>query len=229
VVKIGRPPRHTTAKTAGLIRDFLTGSPRQRAPATEETAQFLPGAAQINIGLGSLAAKGGNSRVAAASRKVMKAVVKRVGCVGMCQRTPMIEVVVPGRLGAFIRVSTRRKLAAWWRVISVARSLAAAPPAFDSRADTLLVDEAEKSHHFALFARAGVARSWANRCISHGTIRPGGPLDLMNTSRTTASWRWRASGVTPPTRKSSGGGCQPATWAACPGLEEFGLKPADGA
>jgi NADH-quinone oxidoreductase subunit F len=109
VVRIGDSTfGHASAeKAADLIRDFeqqlKTGGQRV---STEELHQARKTTAQIHIGLGSCCmAKGSDELYDALRKSVTEAgaevEVKRVGCVGMCHRTPMIEVVQEGRPSAF--------------------------------------------------------------------------------------------------------------------------------
>ena len=99
---------HATAEKApGIIRDFLAHEAAGAvAPSTEEMHAVNRGAAQINIGLGSCCmAKGSDHLYAALQQTIARTgadvVVKRVGCVGMCHRTPMLEVIEPGKPSAF--------------------------------------------------------------------------------------------------------------------------------
>jgi len=94
-------------KAAGMLRDFLAreaaGVP---APSTEDPATGPGPEARIHIGLGSCCmAKGSDHLYHALQKSVAgtgaRVSVKRVGCVGMCHRTPMLEVLEPGRPGAF--------------------------------------------------------------------------------------------------------------------------------
>ncbi|MHC4796617.1 MAG: NAD(P)H-dependent oxidoreductase subunit E [Planctomycetota bacterium] len=57
---------------------------------------------EIRIGLGSCCVAGGSGRVYEALEQAVSAVgspatVKRVGCVGMCHRTPLVEMILPGK------------------------------------------------------------------------------------------------------------------------------------
>ena len=99
---------HATAEKApAIVRDFLAQHQSGNgSPATEELQPPSHNRAQINIGLGSCCmAKGSDQLYQALQRSVARAgadvLVKRVGCVGMCHRTPMIEVIEPGKANAF--------------------------------------------------------------------------------------------------------------------------------
>jgi NADH-quinone oxidoreductase subunit F len=100
---------HVAAEKAEqVLKDFHA---RQRSATAARSTEDMPegatlGRPQINIGLGSCCmAKGSDELFHALKDSVSQAgvevEVKRVGCVGMCHRTPMIEVVVPGRSSAF--------------------------------------------------------------------------------------------------------------------------------
>jgi NADH:ubiquinone oxidoreductase subunit F (NADH-binding)/NADH:ubiquinone oxidoreductase subunit E/Pyruvate/2-oxoacid:ferredoxin oxidoreductase delta subunit len=88
-------------KVPGLIKEFKD-TVNGDAPVTEDACPPAAGRPQINVGLGSCCmAKGSDQLFASLQRDVARAgvdvVVKRVGCVGICHRTPMIEVLVPGK------------------------------------------------------------------------------------------------------------------------------------
>ncbi len=90
-----------------VLRDFLAsekalaGRRKKRLAAPAEA-----GGGQIHIGLGSCCVSRGSGKVQEALEWAVAdagapVVVKRVGCVGMCHQTPLVEVVVPGRPSAF--------------------------------------------------------------------------------------------------------------------------------
>ncbi len=91
---------HASAeKVPDMVRDFLTAHGRKRGTASTETV--LPhahrGATTIHVGLGSCCMAKGSDKLfhalrAGAQQNGGHVNVKRVGCVGMCHRTPMIEV-----------------------------------------------------------------------------------------------------------------------------------------
>ncbi len=86
-----------------MVREFLA---QQVQPvelrSTEEAAPPVAGTnATIHVGLGSCCMAKGSDRLFhalhdSAARSGAKINVKRVGCVGMCHRTPLIEVALPG-------------------------------------------------------------------------------------------------------------------------------------
>jgi NADH-quinone oxidoreductase subunit F len=108
VVKVGEHTHgHCTAENApGMVREFLARTGNGGARSTEELVAPGKAVAEIKIGLGSCCmAKGSDKLYHALADSVARTgadvVVKRVGCVGMCHRTPMIEVNAPGQAKAF--------------------------------------------------------------------------------------------------------------------------------
>ncbi len=70
------------------------------APRGDGFADVRHGLAEIRIGLGSCCVAGGSRKVRDALYEAVRevrapAVVKRVGCVGMCHQTPLVEIVMP--------------------------------------------------------------------------------------------------------------------------------------
>jgi NADH-quinone oxidoreductase subunit F len=99
VMKMGQVTfGHTTAeKVPKFISDFLARNGEDDKHSTEEVEYSEPRNQQIKIGLGSCCmAKGSDQLYHALKRTVadtgLNVSVKRVGCVGMCHRTPMVEV-----------------------------------------------------------------------------------------------------------------------------------------
>src|ERR1035438_4338829 len=93
----------TAEKVPGAGRDFLAS--RQSAVAAKPTVGAPTshnGGAEIKVCLDSCCLAKGTDRVFQALQQSLalsgaNATVKRVGCVGACYKTPMIEVAVPGR------------------------------------------------------------------------------------------------------------------------------------
>ena len=95
-------------KASGLIRDFRerrdqSGNGSQSTEALEEKS---PGELEIHVGLGSCCMAKGSDALFHALRASAKTTgslirVKRVGCVGMCHRTPLVEVREPGKRSSF--------------------------------------------------------------------------------------------------------------------------------
>jgi len=97
---------HTKPDTVGrMLDDFLAiqvqqGSARKREP---EIGRPAP-AGEVRIGLDSCCIARGTGRVQEALTQTLERMgidtdvrVKRVGCVGMCSATPLVEVLVPGK------------------------------------------------------------------------------------------------------------------------------------
>ena len=128
VVKIGEATLgHTSAeRVPETMRDFHESlAEAHTVLSTEEIHHHHHhgGAAEIHVGLGSCCmAKGSdklfhalNASAAACGGNVK---VKRVGCVGMCHRTPMIEVAETGKGGTLYADLGRRRLGRWCKDIS---------------------------------------------------------------------------------------------------------------
>jgi NADH-quinone oxidoreductase subunit F len=93
----------TAEKVPGAIHDFLAN--RQRAVSLKSgvsTSTNGNGGAEIKVCLDSCCLAKGTDRVFNALQQSLalsgaNATVKRVGCVGACYKTPMVEVALPGR------------------------------------------------------------------------------------------------------------------------------------
>jgi len=94
-------------KVEGMLRDFAEKQRNgKEAASTEELAERSRHTAQINIGLGSCCMAKGSDDLFRTLQQTVKetgadVLVKRVGCVGMCHRTPMIEVIEPNKSSAY--------------------------------------------------------------------------------------------------------------------------------
>jgi NADH:ubiquinone oxidoreductase subunit F (NADH-binding)/(2Fe-2S) ferredoxin len=83
-----------------MITDFLeneTSRVSRRARA-EETGESV---GEVRVGLGSCCVAGGSAKIKEALEEELDALqcrvdIKPVGCVGMCHRTPLVEVILPG-------------------------------------------------------------------------------------------------------------------------------------
>lgn len=85
----------------GVFRDFearsRNGSAQRRGPRRPPAGP----AGEIRVGLGSCCVAQGSGKVHEAIGQILDetgaaAVVKRVGCVGMCHQTPLVELIPPG-------------------------------------------------------------------------------------------------------------------------------------
>ncbi|MBN2711611.1 MAG: NAD(P)H-dependent oxidoreductase subunit E [Planctomycetes bacterium] len=92
---------HLTPETAAkAVEDFLK-HPQSATNLTEQSGDTPPDKAEIRVGLGSCCVSRGSANVYAEAERVVKesginARVKKVGCVGMCHQTPIMEIVKPG-------------------------------------------------------------------------------------------------------------------------------------
>lgn len=107
VVKLGQGTfGHTTAeKVPKLVSDYLERQNNGHEHSTEELDHAGQSLQQIKIGLGSCCmAKGSDQLYHALKQTVadtgVNVSVKRVGCVGMCHRTPLVEVEGAGKRAA---------------------------------------------------------------------------------------------------------------------------------
>lgn len=138
----------TPEKAPGIIAEFSASKANgPAAPKTEELPAAIQTKAQINVGLGSCCmAKGSDQLFAALQRSVAGAgvdvTVKRVGCVGICHRTPLIEVIQPGRKPAFyegLQAADARNLI--FRHFGARGWLHRISSIWNSTLDTLLLDQ----------------------------------------------------------------------------------------
>jgi NADH:ubiquinone oxidoreductase subunit F (NADH-binding)/NADH:ubiquinone oxidoreductase subunit E/Pyruvate/2-oxoacid:ferredoxin oxidoreductase delta subunit len=94
-------------KAAEQVRDYFARTATASVESTEEMSPpSANGSAQIHVGLGSCCMAKGSDRLFHALRESAEQCgdavsIKRVGCMGMCHRTPMIEVALPGQTPAF--------------------------------------------------------------------------------------------------------------------------------
>jgi NADH-quinone oxidoreductase subunit F len=97
-VTYGHLTRQTVPK---VVDDFLRLEQSQSAKARQRHRRIKPGMGEIRIGLGSCCVARGSGKLHAALEQALaqtgvRVPVKRVGCVGMCHQTPLLEVVLPG-------------------------------------------------------------------------------------------------------------------------------------
>ena len=109
VVQIdGETYGHVAPSTVSrIISDFLQNRSLKRGPVQIENRpdQALPWG-EIRIGLGSCCIAGGSAQVGASVYETIKKmnipiVVKKVGCVGMCHQTPLLEIHPRGKEPSF--------------------------------------------------------------------------------------------------------------------------------
>ena len=94
---------HLTPDTvAGVLTDFLTyekSKPRKQPEKHKSRGGETGRRGEIRIGLGSCCVSRGSGKLHKALREALqqtgiRVAVKRVGCVGMCHQTPLLEVVL---------------------------------------------------------------------------------------------------------------------------------------
>ena len=134
-----------------MVADFLqqeaAGAKRRRKQFRSADGKEIP---EIRVGLGSCCIAGGSSGVREALEDALvdagvEANVKRVGCVGMCHQTPLVEVVQPDQSSSlYARVEqqdARKIVRRHFKPKGLGRRVAAAA----SRAlENLLTDESWK-------------------------------------------------------------------------------------
>ncbi len=86
---------------ARLMSDGNDSGKSKKATVTRTHGRLTP-LGEIRIGLGSCCVAGGSGKVYEALTQAIaatgaRASIKRVGCVGMCHRTPLVEAVLPDR------------------------------------------------------------------------------------------------------------------------------------
>jgi NADH-quinone oxidoreductase subunit F len=93
----------TPDRVPAMLDDFLARAASGRTGAQQEmTAASGDGLGEIRVGLGSCCQARGSAGVQEALTEAVAeadapVVIKRVGCVGMCHQTPLVEVVAPGQ------------------------------------------------------------------------------------------------------------------------------------
>jgi len=101
---------HTSAEgMPKLLREFEQLQAETTARSSTEEIRIhaaRPNAVEISVGLGSCCMAKGSAKLFHALQHCAeeadgRVAIKRVGCVGMCHRTPMVEVTQPGRTGVY--------------------------------------------------------------------------------------------------------------------------------
>ncbi len=102
---------HVSAQTVGeVLIDFqlrsTTSQPLEMRSETQMLSEIQHGKGEIRIGLGSCCAASGSMEVKNELDRTIKqtkldVIVKQVGCVGICNQVPVLEIVKPGEPTAF--------------------------------------------------------------------------------------------------------------------------------
>ncbi len=84
-----------------ILQNFLERNTVSAETSLERETDLDLSAGEIRVGLGSCCVAGGSDKVREALEDVLSSIesdirVKHVSCVGMCHRTPLLEVVLPG-------------------------------------------------------------------------------------------------------------------------------------
>jgi NADH-quinone oxidoreductase subunit F len=174
------------------LREFL--ELQAEAKATPSTEEVHPRAgngdvAEIHVGLGSCCMAKGSDKLfhalnASAAACGGSVVVKRVGCVGMCHRTPMIEVAEPGKPGTFYADLTAAQARALVQQHFKPRGLRQRASRIWVRAlDGLLLDdtrEQQSVQRFSMNRRDPNVRAFLDKQVHIATEHFGkiDPLDL---------------------------------------------------
>jgi NADH-quinone oxidoreductase subunit F len=184
---------NTPERVPEVIREFL--ELQARAAAAAQSTETLPprrhgdGTIEIHVGLGSCCMAKGSDRLfhalnASASASGANVVVKRVGCVGMCHRTPLVEVAEPGRAGTFYAGVTAEQAAALLqRHLRPRRFTDRLRRAWTRALDALLLDAPEPEQavqRFSLSKRDPAVRAFLEKQVHIATEHFGklDPLDL---------------------------------------------------
>ena len=98
----------TPEKVPGVISDFLSEESSVVRRPSSVVHRLRQGAdlGEIRLGLGSCCVARGSGKLRDALQQALdetgaQAAVKRVGCVGMCHQTPLLEVAMPGNKSFF--------------------------------------------------------------------------------------------------------------------------------
>ncbi|MBN2416706.1 NAD(P)H-dependent oxidoreductase subunit E [bacterium] len=168
-----------------VLKDFLARKGRKPAAGMVVHAG-RPEAGEIRIGLGSCCIAGGSASVQDAVRETLDEIgvsttVKRVGCVGMCHRTPLLEIDLPGREPVlYDKVApqdVRRIVLTHYRPDSLWKRLAAAVTRRVE--DTFLSDEPEGFTRHGLHMRDPHIESFLGR-QQHIVMELSGQLDPLD-------------------------------------------------
>jgi len=159
--------------------------------STEEiqTHAMKPDAVEISVGLGSCCMAKGSAKLfhslqSYAGQTAGKVAVKRVGCVGMCHRTPMVEVAQPGKPGVYYSDLTPAHAAALVQRYVRPRGIVPAVSRIWTRLlDGLLLDDAMEQRQVqrhAVSQRNADVRAFFGKQVRIATEHFGkiDPLDL---------------------------------------------------
>ena len=153
----------TPSGVAQMVQDFLHLQQRAGTGRRPEHGRIATnGLAEIRIGVGSCCIAGGSMDVREALEEAIReigapAVVRPVGCVGMCSQTPLVEVLAPGEPPAvYARMKAGSAEAVVRRHFEAGGLLRKVKAAVGHGLDWLLTDETwEPVTRYALDTRDG--------------------------------------------------------------------------
>lgn len=173
------------------VRDYLAEQSRPNGVgSTEEPGRrSTNGSAQIHVGLGSCCMAKGSDQLFHALREnahqcANPVTIKRVGCMGMCHRTPMIEVALPGQPSTYYSgVASDQAGALIRRHFRPRGFLRRAGQLWTNALDTLLLDEnapAVQTRRSSMSKRDPDVRAFLEKQVHIATEHFGklDPLDL---------------------------------------------------
>ncbi len=193
VVRIGESTMGyvTSEKVPELMREFLDDQSTATAVKSTEgkCGNGHGGTAEIHVGLGSCCMAKGSDRLFHALRESAEAsgtnvVVKRVGCVGMCHRTPMVEVTTAAGKGEFYAgLSPEQARALLQRHFKPRGLLQRASRIWTRVLDGLLLDDSGEQRsvqRFSMSKRDPAVRAFLDKQVHIATEHFGklDPLDL---------------------------------------------------
>jgi NADH:ubiquinone oxidoreductase subunit F (NADH-binding)/NADH:ubiquinone oxidoreductase subunit E/NAD-dependent dihydropyrimidine dehydrogenase PreA subunit len=178
-------------KSADQVRDYLARPAATGGVMSTEQPGCAAGNgfAQIHVGLGSCCMAKGSDQLFHALRQSAdqcggRVTIKRVGCVGMCHRTPMIEIALPGQAAAFYSSLTPGQAGALMRRHFRPRGLLRRAGQFWTRLlESLLLEEGAPEQQVARFSmskRDPQVRAFLENQVHIATEHFGklDPLDL---------------------------------------------------
>lgn len=179
----------TVEKLPRLLTDHQRSAHASPDPHRTErrSRRGKEGTIYIQVGLGSCCMAKGSDRLFAAlhhevERTGCNVVVKRVGCVGMCHRTPMVEIAMPERRSQFYAGLNAEQVPALLERQLPPRGLGAGLSRWWNQAIDFVLDDAPAngSHPHALDRQAPPVRAFLDRQVHLATEYFGklDPLDL---------------------------------------------------
>ncbi|MFC1555950.1 NAD(P)H-dependent oxidoreductase subunit E, partial [candidate division KSB1 bacterium] len=172
-------------KVSNILQDFISGQSDSGEHKTSDETTLVD-AGEIRIGLGSCCIAGGSSKVKQALESSLvetgiQTSVKRVGCVGMCHRTPLLEVHPPNQKPILYDKiqpdDVKRILLRHYKPKSLKKRLANATIGFLE--DLLYKDQSNGIDHHSFNTRDPQVESFLGRQV-HIATEHSGELDPMS-------------------------------------------------